>query len=121
MLDSNFFKEVYHPDCLANPVLVPKKNKDWRMCVDYIDLNKACKNDPFGLPRIYQVVCSTSGCSLLSFLDCYFGYHQIPLKEEDQIRTSSFHLVHFCYITMPFGLKSAGATYQWGILRCLHS
>jgi hypothetical protein len=88
MLDSNFFKEVYHPDCLANPVLVPKKNKDWRMCVDYIDLNKACKNDPFGLPQIYQVVCSTSGCSLLSFLDCYFGYHQIPLKEEDQIRTS---------------------------------
>jgi hypothetical protein len=45
------------------------------MCVDYIDLNKACKKDPFGLLRINQVVDSTSGCSLLSFLHCYSRYH----------------------------------------------
>jgi hypothetical protein len=41
------------------------------------------KNDPYGLPRIDQVVDSTVGCSLLNFLNCYSGYHQIPLKEED--------------------------------------
>jgi hypothetical protein len=51
------------------------------MCVDYTDLNKACKKDPFELPRINQVVDSTASYSLLSFLDCYFRYHQIPLKE----------------------------------------
>jgi hypothetical protein len=56
---------------------------DWRMCVDYTDLNKACKKDPFGLPRIDQVVDSTAGCNLLSFLNYYSRYHQIPLKEED--------------------------------------
>ena len=50
LLDAGFIKEVYHPDWLAHFVLVPKKNKDWRMCVDYTDLNKACKIDPFGLP-----------------------------------------------------------------------
>jgi hypothetical protein len=64
---------------------------------------------------------STPCCSLLSFLDSYSGYHQIPLKEEDQIKTSfitSFGA--FCYITMSFGLKSAGATYQRGIQRCLY-
>jgi hypothetical protein len=49
LLDVGFIKEVYHLDCLANPVLVPKKNEDWRICVDYTDLNKACKKDPFGL------------------------------------------------------------------------
>jgi hypothetical protein len=43
LLDASFIKEVYHPDWLANPVLVPKKNKDWRMCVNYTNLNKACK------------------------------------------------------------------------------
>jgi hypothetical protein len=69
ILDIGFIKEVYHPDWLANPVLVPKKNKDWRRSVDYIDLNKACKKEPFGLPRIDQVVDSTTDCSLLSFLD----------------------------------------------------
>jgi hypothetical protein len=82
LLDVGFIKEVYHPNWLANPILVPKKNKYWRMCVDYINLNKACKKDPFGLPQIDHVVESTC-CSLLSFLDCYSGYHQIPLKEKD--------------------------------------
>jgi hypothetical protein len=86
------------------------------MCVDYIDHNKACKKDPFWLPQIDQVVDSTAGCSILSFLDCYLGYHQIPLKVEDHIKTSfitSFGA--FFYITIPFRLKSAGATYQRGI------
>jgi hypothetical protein len=65
---------------------------------------------------------STVGCSLLSFLDCYSRYHQIPLKVEDQIKTPFITpFGAFCYTTMPFGLKSAGATYQRGIQRCLHS
>jgi hypothetical protein len=82
------------------------------MCVDYTDLNKACKKDPFGFPRIDLVMNSTVGCSLLSFLDCYSGYHEIPLKVEDQIKTSFITLFGaFCYTTMPFGLKSTGATY----------
>jgi hypothetical protein len=46
LLDANFIKAVYHPDWLANPIVVPKKNKQWRMCVDYTDLNKACKKIP---------------------------------------------------------------------------
>jgi hypothetical protein len=65
---------------------------------------------------------STVSCNLLSFLDCYSGYHQIPLKEEDQINTSFIiPFGVFCYTTMPFGLKSGGATYQRGIKWCLHS
>jgi hypothetical protein len=65
---------------------------------------------------------STASCSLLSFLDYYSRYHQIPLKEEDQIRTSFIIPVGtFCYATMPFKLKSAGATYHRGMQRCLHS
>jgi hypothetical protein len=122
LLDVSFIKEVYYPDWLANPVLVPKKNKEWRMCVDYTNLNKACTKDLVRLPRINQVVDSMSGCSLLSFLDCYSWYHQITLKEEDQIKTSFITLFGiFCYTTMPFGLKSVGATYQRGIQRCLYS
>jgi hypothetical protein len=58
------------------PVLVRKKNtNEWRMCVDYTDLNKHCPKDPFGLPRIDQVIDSMTGCDLLCFLDCYSGYH----------------------------------------------
>jgi len=39
------------------------------MCVDYTDLNKHCPKEPFGLPRIDEVVDSTARCELLSFLD----------------------------------------------------
>ena len=83
LLAAGFIKEVYHPEWLANPVLVRKKNKEWRMCINYTDLNKHCPKDPFSLPRIDEVVDSTAGCELLSFLDCYSGYHQISLREED--------------------------------------
>ena len=74
---------MYHPDWLANSVLIRKKNKECRMCVDYTDLNKHYPKDPFGLPRIDEVIDSIAGCELLCFLDCYSGYHHIMLKEQD--------------------------------------
>ena len=58
------------------------------MCVDYIGLNKACPKDHFPLPRIDQIVDSTSSCEILSFLDAYLGYQQIAMKESDQLATS---------------------------------
>jgi hypothetical protein len=79
---------------------------------NYTDLNKSCKKDPCGLPQIDQVVDSIADCSLLSFLDCYSVYHQIPLMVEDQIKTSFITpFGAFFYTTMPFGIKSVGATY----------
>jgi hypothetical protein len=60
-----------------------------------------------------------AGCVLLCFLDCYSGYHQIALKEEDQIKTAfitPFGI--YAYKTMSFGLKNAGATYQHAIQMC---
>jgi hypothetical protein len=103
-----------------NPVLVRKKNSnEWRMCVDYTDLNKHCPKDPFGLPRIDQVIDSTAGCDLLCFLDCYSGYHQITIKEEDQEKTTFITpFGAYCYTTMSFGFENAGATYQRAIQAC---
>jgi hypothetical protein len=41
LLMTGFIREVFHPERLANSVLVFKKNaNEWRMCVDYTDLNK---------------------------------------------------------------------------------
>ena len=59
---AGFIKKVYHPEWLANPVVVRKKSGKWMMCVDYTGLNKACPKDLFPLPRIDQIVDSTSGC-----------------------------------------------------------
>jgi hypothetical protein len=120
LLAAGFIKEVYHPDWLANLVLVCKKNNEWSMCVDYTDLNKHCTKDPFGLPHIDEVVDSTAGCELLSFLDCYSGYHQIAFNKDDHIKTSFITpFGAYCYTTMSFGLKNTGATYQHEIQECL--
>jgi ribonuclease HI len=114
---AGFIKEVFHPEWLANPVLVKKKGGKWRMCVDYTGLNKACPKVPYPLPRIDQIVDSTAGCETLSFLDAYSGYHQIKMKESDQLATSFITpFGMYCYTTMPFGLRNAGATYH----RCMN-
>ena len=89
------------------------------MCVDYTDLKKHCPKDPFELPHIDQVIDSTVGCVLLSFLDSYSGYHLIALKEEDQIKTAFITPYGaYAYKTMCFRLKNAGATYQHAIQLC---
>jgi hypothetical protein len=116
LLEAGFIKEVFHSTCLANPVLVKKKNGKWRICVYYTSLNKACPKVPFPLPRIDQIVDSTAGCELLCFLDAYSGYHQIKMKVSDQLATSFITpFGMYFYVTMPFGLRNVGATYQ----RCM--
>ena len=58
---TQFIKEVYYPDWLANVVMVKKANGKWRMCVDFTDLNKACPKDSYPLPHVDQLVDSTAG------------------------------------------------------------
>ena len=113
LLTTGFIREVYYPDWLANNVLVKKANGKWRMCVDFTDLNKACPKDSFPLPRIDQLVDSTAGHKLLTFIDTFSGYNQINMDEEDQEKTAFITSQGlYCYKVMPFRLKNAGATYQ---------
>jgi hypothetical protein len=112
LLDGGFIEEVHHPVWLANPVIVPKANGKLRMCIDYTSLNKACPKDPYPLPRIDQIMDSTSGCDLLSFLDAYSGFHQIRMAREDR-KHATFVTVDglYCYVVMPYGLKNALPTF----------
>ena len=56
--------------------------------MDFTDLNKACPKDSYPLPRIDQLVDSTAGQRLLSFMDAFSGYNQIRMDEADQENTS---------------------------------
>jgi hypothetical protein len=112
LLHAGVIEEVHHPVWLANLVIVPKANGKLRMCIDYTNLNKACPNDPYPLPRIDQIMDSTSGCDLLSFLDAYSGFHQIQMSKQDRKHTA-FVTVDglYCYVVMPYGLKNALPTF----------
>jgi hypothetical protein len=113
LLKAGFIREVDYPEWLANVVLVKKSNGKWRMCVDFTDLNKACPNDSFPLPRIDLLVDSTFGHELLTFTDAFSGYNQIYMEEADQEKIAFItDRGLYCYKMMPFGLKNVGATYQ---------
>ena len=83
LLEADFISEVFYQDWLANVVTVKKSNGKWRMCTNFIDLNKACPKDNFSLPRIDQLVDSTAGHKLLSFMDAFSRYNQILMDEDD--------------------------------------
>lgn len=83
------------------------------MCVDFTDLNKTFPKDSYPLPSIDRLVDGASGHVILSFLDAYSGYNQIPMHAPDQEKTAFItERANFCYEVMSFGLKNAGATYQ---------
>ena len=94
-------------------VVVPKKGGKWRVCVDYTDLNEACPKDSFPLLRIDQIVDATAEHAIMSFLDAFSGYHQIPMHQPNVEKTTFItpHELH-CYNVMLFGLKNSGVTYQ---------
>ncbi|KAJ8464738.1 hypothetical protein OPV22_027290 [Ensete ventricosum] len=113
LLDAQLIEEVKYPTWLSNVVLVKKANGNWRMCIDYTDLNRACPKDCYPLPRIDQLVDATSGHQLLSFMDTFSGYNQIQMAPRDKRNTAFItHNETYCYKVMPFGLKNVGATYQ---------
>ena len=87
MLEADFIQEVYYLDWLANVVMVKKANGKWRMCVDFMDLNKACPKDSYPLPRIDTLVESIARHQLLSFMDAFSDYNQIKMEETNQEKT----------------------------------
>ena len=103
-------------------MVVKKKSGKWRVCVDFMDLNKACLKDPFLMPKIDQLVDATVGYPRMSFLDAFQGYHQIPLALDDQEKTTFVNPIgNYHYKVMPFGLKNVGSTYQRMMTRMFES
>jgi hypothetical protein len=122
LLEANFIEPIAYPTCLANIVMVQKKSGKWRMCIDFTSLNKACPKDNFPLPRIDKIVDSAAGCEVMSLLDCFSGYHQIYMKEEDKANTSFITpFGTYCFIRMPEGLKNVGSTFSRLTKRVLDS
>jgi hypothetical protein len=113
LLEARFIEPIAYPTWLTNVVMMQKKRGKWRMCIDFTSLNKACPKDNFPLPRIDKIVDSAAGCEVMSLLDCFSGYHQIYMKEEDEASTSFITpFSTYCFVQMPEGLKNAGSTFS---------
>ena len=120
-LSVGFLSVVEYLEWLANVVPVPKKDGKVRVCVDFHDLNNASPKDDFPLPHIDMLVDSTTGHSMLSFMDGFSRYNQLMKALKNMEKTSFItEWGTYCYQVMPFGLKNAGATYQRAATTIFH-
>ena len=97
------------------PILfVPRKDGNWRMCIDYRGLNKQTIKDQFPLPRIDSLLERLGQETVFMKLNLTFRYHQIAM-EETSIQNTTFctNWGHFEFLVMPFGLCNAPADFRW--------
>lgn len=98
----------------ASPIhLVSKKDKTWRLCGDYRQLNSITEPDKYAPPLIQDLFPLLHGKTIFSKLDLDKAYHQVPMYPDDIHKTAiatPFGL--FEYLVMPFGLRNATQTFQ---------
>jgi hypothetical protein len=94
-------------------VLAPKKDGNYRFCVDFRRVNSVTKKDAQPMPRIDDILDQLGGARCFSTLDLASGYWQVPLREEDREKTAfSVGVNHYEFTVMPFGLTNSPATFQ---------
>ena len=109
---------------VAPVVLVPKRDGSRitgiRVCIDFRKLNAVTEADAFPLPRIEDLLERLGQAKYMSKLDLTHGYWQIPLSEDTKSKTGFLGPDGLYQFTvMPFGMKTAPATFQRMIKRVL--
>jgi len=99
-------------------LVVPKKSdasgeKRWRLVIDYWKLNEKTVGDAYPLPDVTEILDHLGQSKSFSCIDMVMGYHHIEIAEGDRAKPAfSTKEGHWEYKRLPFGLKTAPATFQ---------
>ncbi len=94
-------------------VVVPKKNGDLRLCVDFRKLNSITIRPQYPMPNTQEMFDTLQGNRFFSTLDLSSGYYHVSMDETDAAKTGfSSRSGHYHFVRMPFGLSGAPATFQ---------
>ena len=104
----------------AGMVVVPKKNKKLRICVDLRPLNESVQREVFPLPKVDETLAQLTGAKIFSKLDANSGFWQIPLSAESRhLTTFITPFGRYCFNKLPFGITSAPEHFQKRMERVL--
>ena len=123
LLDMEIIEPVEGPAPWVNPVvIVPKNNREIRLCVDTRQANQAIIRIRYPIPTVDEVLHTMNGSKVFSKLDLKWGYHQLELSPESrEITTFATPDGLFRYKRLLFGVCSASEQYQHEIASALAS
>ena len=122
LLKQDVIERVEGPTpCISPLVVIPKQNKDIRICVDMRIANSAVERERFPLPNIEETLEEMNGAKIYSKMDLFQGFHQIELADESrEITTFVTNDAIYRYKRLMFGISCAPEIYQRIIQQVIH-
>lgn len=109
-----------------SPLLLVKKSvkegekQEYRLVIDYRNLNKACISQYYAMPLIDEIVDQLGNSKLFTILDVQSAFHQVPLHPDcRQLTAFSTSFNHFQFKTVPFGMQSSPVAWLYTISKVL--
>ena len=121
LLDLHVLEPVTQPPSWINPlVIVPKRTKGFRVCVDMRIANSAIIREPYQVPTLDEILHTFNGCNYFTTLDLNQGYHQISLDQPSRDLTAfACHRGILRYTRLIYGMSPASEIYQREIEKIL--